>query len=58
MTPMPRTHALSRLTCAAAAVLTTVAIGLLIDSLARHYDQAAEASAAAHPVVVAQAQPR
>jgi hypothetical protein len=58
MTPTPRTNALFRLTCAASATLITVAIGLLIDSLARHYYVAAQASAAAGPVVVAQAQPR
>ena len=58
MTPMPRTRALLRLTCAAGAALTTAVIGLSIQALARHYDEAAEALATAHPVVVAQAQPR
>jgi hypothetical protein len=59
MTPTPpRTNALLRLTCAAGATLTTAVIGLSINALAHHYDEAAEALAAAHPVVVAQTQPR
>lgn len=58
MTPTPRTNALLRLTCATGAVLVTVLIGQSIDSLARHYQWAAEAMAAARPVVVAHAQPR
>jgi hypothetical protein len=36
----------------------TAVIGLLIDSLARNDELAAQAMAAARPVVVAQAQPR
>jgi hypothetical protein len=58
MTPMPRTPAVLRLTCAACAVITTAVIGLSIQELAGHYDRAADALAAARPVVVAQAQPR
>lgn len=58
MTPMPRTRALLRLTCAAGAVITTVVIGLSIHALARNYDMAAEALASTQPVVVAQAQQR
>jgi hypothetical protein len=58
MTRMPRAHALLRLTFAACAALTTAVIGLSIHALARHYDEAAEALAAAQPVVVARAQPR
>ena len=58
MTPMPRTHALLRLTCAACAVITTAVIGLSIQVLAGHYDRAPEALAAAQPVVVSQARPR
>ncbi len=60
MTPIHHTNALSRLTCAAGAVISTAVIGLLIHSLARTYDVAAEAQAATRHVVVAQAlaQPR
>jgi hypothetical protein len=58
MTPTPRANPLLRLTCAAGAALTTAVIGLSIQALARHYDEAAEALAAAQPVVVAWAQPR
>jgi hypothetical protein len=58
MTPVPRTNALLRLTCAASAVLTTALIGLSIHPLARTYDLAAETLAATAPVVVAHAQPR
>jgi hypothetical protein len=58
MTPTFRTNTLLRLTCAAGATLTTVVIGLLIDSLARNYHEQAEALAAARPVIVAHAQPR
>lgn len=57
MTPTPRTHGL-RLICATGAVLTTAVIGLVIHSLARAYDVAAEAQAVARSVVVAHAQPR
>ena len=57
MTPTPRTHGL-RLICATGAVLTTAVIGLVIHSLARAYDMAAEAQAVARSVVVAHAQPR
>jgi hypothetical protein len=55
---MPRNNALLRLTCAAGATLITAVIGLSIHALARHYAEAAEALAAAQPVVVAKAQPR
>lgn len=54
MTPMPRTHVLLRLTFGVGAVLSTTLIGLSIHALAHHYDDAAEALAAAKPVVVAQ----
>ncbi|HSB21927.1 MAG TPA: hypothetical protein VLE94_02335 [Burkholderiaceae bacterium] len=58
MTPTPRANPLLRLTCAAGAVITTAVIGLFIHALVHHYDMAAQASATAQPVVVAQAKPR
>jgi hypothetical protein len=58
MTPKLCAKSLSRLTCAAGAVITTAVIGLSINALAHHYEVAAQALATAQPVVVAQAKPR
>ena len=56
MNPTQPQSTLQRAACAAGAVMTTVAIGLFIHPLARNYDAAAEAQAAARPVIVAHAQ--
>lgn len=58
MTATPRSCLLSRMTCAAGAVIVTAVIGLSIDALAHHYDMTAEALASAKAVVVAQAPQR
>ena len=58
MNPTQPCNPLQRVACAAGAAMATVAIGLSIHLLARSYDVATEAQAAAHPVVVAQVQPR
>jgi hypothetical protein len=48
-----RTNTLSRLTCAAAAMVTTTVIGLSIHALARNYEASGERLAAAQPALVA-----
>jgi hypothetical protein len=53
MNTLQRPNMLSRLACAAGALMTTAVIGVAIHALARSYETAGERLATAQPAVVA-----